>query len=156
MSPDFIFLWGTKQAEACAQGSVNQRATWQFYGLCFLLQELDFLFFLTCNSLNSSFLNCLQFWAFRLGFCMQNLSTFLHTSFQVTRESCMEKEFDVLRVLFLMPTMVVTRKSGQRTVAVCLPALCVQVERAIENLLATGFQSAAVCMVVGTLYGHFS
>ena len=41
---DFPFLLGTKQGGACAQGFVNQGATWQFYGLCILLHQLTFLF----------------------------------------------------------------------------------------------------------------
>lgn len=43
--PDFPFLSGTKQARACAQGFVNQGATWQFYGLCIVLHQLTFLLF---------------------------------------------------------------------------------------------------------------
>lgn len=83
VSPNFLFLSGTKQAGACAQGSVNQGATGKFYGLCFLLHQLTFLLALACDPLNSS-LDCLH-WASRVSFCIQNLPTFPHTSFQVTK-----------------------------------------------------------------------
>lgn len=76
VSPDFLSLSGTKQAGACAQGSVNQGATGQFYGLCFLLHQPTFLLSLACDPLNSSTLNYLQLWASWVGLCIQNLPTF--------------------------------------------------------------------------------
>ena len=92
---DFPFLLGTKQGGACAQGFVNQGATWQFYGLCILLHQLTFL--LECDPLNFSSLNCQWFGQFFfvskpicgsrpswLGFFVQNLATFPHASSQVT------------------------------------------------------------------------
>lgn len=77
--PDFPFVSGTEQAGACAQGCVNQGATWQFYGLCVLLHQLTFLLSLACDPLNSSSLHCLQFW---ISWCVQNSSAFLHPSSQ--------------------------------------------------------------------------
>lgn len=105
---DFPFLLGTKQGGACAQGFVNQGATWQFYGLCILLHQLTFL--LVYDPLNFSSLNCQWFGQFF--FCFQahlwfktiligllctelgHFSTcFIPDDY---RKSCVKKELEVL------------------------------------------------------------
>ena len=106
---DFPFLLGTKQGGACAQGFVNQGATWQFYGLCILLHQLTFL--LECDPLNFSSLNCLWFWHpdWASLYRIQPLFHMLHPRW-LWEELCDEGAWSLSRSL--MSVMGITRKSS--------------------------------------------
>lgn len=106
---DFPFLLGTKQGGACAQGFVNQGATWQFYGLCILLHQLTFLFslcvipwifllWIVCGSDNFFFFQAhLWFKTILIGLLCTELGHF-STCFipDDCGKSCVKKELEVL------------------------------------------------------------
>lgn len=107
--PHFLFLSGTKQAGACTQGFVNQGVTWQFYGLCILLQQLTFL--LSCLwSLEFSFSALPAVLDILIGpLCTEFThfwTCFLSSDYA---ESCVEK-LEVLVGPVLMSVMVMSKK----------------------------------------------
>lgn len=118
--PDFPFLSGTKQAGGCAQGFVNQGATWQFYELCVLLSQLTFPL-LPVVPWILLLLHFLRFWTCWMGSCVQNLPIFVLASSQVTMGRAVWEGGS------LMSVMVMTRKQYRVNMAAYPSATDVQV-----------------------------